>query len=134
MSSIRTILKGYLSYRGKEGHWTFLLHRLTGLGVLLFLLIHILDTSMVFFYPRLYEEALALYRSTLFGIGEIFLVFCVIFHGVNGLRVALLDMAMPEKWQFQKFTSRAALVIALLLWAPAAFLMLRSLWIHNFSG
>jgi succinate dehydrogenase / fumarate reductase, cytochrome b subunit len=134
MSSIKTALTGYLNYRGREGHWSFLLHRITGLGVLLFLFIHIVDTSLVLFNPHLYEEALALYRSTLFGLGEVVIVFCVFYHGVNGLRVAILDMALPEKWQAQKFTSRLVLVIALAMWLPAAIIMLRALLINNFSG
>jgi ABC-type multidrug transport system permease subunit len=81
MSSLMTTLGGYASYRGREGHWAFLLHRITGLGVVLFLAIHILDTSMVYFAPHLYDEAINIYRSTVFGILEIVLVFCLIFMG-----------------------------------------------------
>ena len=78
MSSLRTTLTGYIGYRGKEGHLSFLLHRVTGLGTALFLTIHILDTSFVFFFPQLYQHAIDLYRSTLFGIAEIGLIFCVL--------------------------------------------------------
>lgn len=133
MSSLKTTLTGYVMYRGREGHWSFLLHRITGLGVLLFLLIHILDTSMVFFYPQLYEEALAIYQSTLFGIGEVFLVFCVLYHGVNGLRIAILDIFAPEKWQGQKVSSRVTLAITIVLWVPAAMIMLKNLLYHNYG-
>ena len=98
LSSLKTTLVGYTRYRGREGHYTFLLHRLTGLGTLLFLIIHILDTSTVYFFPELYEEAIELYRSTPFMIGEVFLVFSIIFHGVNGLRIAYFDMFQPKRW------------------------------------
>lgn len=84
-SSMKTTVKGYVGYRGKEGQWSFLLHRITGLGVLLFLAIHIVDTSFVYFAPDLYGEVINLYRSTLFGLGEVALVFCLFFHGVNGI-------------------------------------------------
>lgn len=133
MSSVRTTLSGYATYRGREGHWSFLLHRITGLGVLLFLLIHILDTSMVFFSPPIYAEALKLYQSTLFGLGEVVLVFCVLYHGVNGLRIAILDMALPAKWKSQKFSSRLVLLLTFIFWLPAAFIMVRNLLIHNFG-
>lgn len=33
-------------YRGGSGHWSYLLHRVTGVGVLLFLAIHIVDTAL----------------------------------------------------------------------------------------
>jgi len=37
----------YLTYRGGPGHWSWVLHRLTGVGVFLFLLIHIVDISII---------------------------------------------------------------------------------------
>ena len=75
MSGFKVALEGYTRYRGREGQWSFLLHRITGLGTLLFLTIHILDTATVYFYPSLYFEAIQIYRTTLFGIAEVFLVF-----------------------------------------------------------
>jgi len=135
MASLKTTLRGYVGYRGREGHWSFLLHRITGLGVVLFLTIHILDTATVYFYPSLYMEAIRIYRSTLFGIGEVFLVFCVFYHGVNGLRIAYLDMFKPQGWHIesQRRSSRLTLAISLILWLPAAFWMVRNLLIHNFG-
>lgn len=90
--SLKTSLTGYLTYRGGEGQISFLLHRVTGLGVLFFLAIHIIDTALVYFAPQLYEYAIELYRSTAFMVGEIGLVFCVLFHGLNGLRIAYCDL------------------------------------------
>jgi succinate dehydrogenase / fumarate reductase cytochrome b subunit len=71
LGSLRTSFTGYLTYRGGEGQVSFLLHRATGLGLLFFLTIHIVDTALVYFAPHLYEHALALYRSTPFMLGEI---------------------------------------------------------------
>ena len=47
-SSVSSFVEG-LFYRGREGHLSFIGHRLAGLGTLLFLTIHILDTSTVYF-------------------------------------------------------------------------------------
>lgn len=134
MSSLQTTVKGSLQYQGREGQWAFILHRLTGLGTLLFLVIHILDTSTVYFAPSIYEHAIEIYQSTPFMIGEIGLVFAVLFHGVNGLRVALFDL-FPNLWveHTQKQSFYATLVVSVLMWLPAAFLMGRSLLIHNFG-
>lgn len=134
-SSMKTTFRGYVRYRGKEGQWSFLLHRITGLGVLLFLLIHILDTATVYFYPSLYNEVINIYRSTLFGVGEIALVFCLFFHGVNGIRIAYLDVIKPTEWtpESERKSATIALVITLILFIPSATWMLRNLLIHNFG-
>lgn len=134
MDSVRTTINGFASYRMRTGQLSFILHRLTGLGTLLFLAIHILDTSTVYFFPELYQHVIELYRSTPMMIGEIILVFSVIYHGVNGARIAIFDLFSPKWWQSgpQERTALVTLVVAILLWLPAAFLMGRSLIIHNF--
>jgi succinate dehydrogenase / fumarate reductase cytochrome b subunit len=77
--------------RSQTGAWAWLLHRVTGVGVLLFLLAHIIDTALIGFGPEAYEHALGLYRLPIFKIGEIALVFAVVYHSVNGVRVILID-------------------------------------------
>jgi succinate dehydrogenase / fumarate reductase cytochrome b subunit len=112
-----------------------MLHRVTGLGVLLFLAIHIVDTSFVFFAPQLYDDVLNVYRSTLFGIGEIGLIFCLLFHGVNGLRIAYLDLIKPVDWTpvRERRSSVIALIATLILFVPAALYMVRNILIHNYG-
>lgn len=135
MNTIRTSISGLAGYRGRTGQLSFILHRLTGLGTLFFLAIHILDTSTVYFYPSLYSHAIDIYRSTLFMILEIILVFCVIYHGVNGARIALFDLLSPRRWRtgLQSRSALFTLALALVLWLPAAFLMTRSLLVNNFG-
>ncbi len=134
MDTLQTSVTGLTRYRGREGQISFILHRLTGLGTLLFLSLHILDTATVYFFPSLYEHAIGLYRTTPLMIGEIILVFCVIYHGVNGLRIAYLDLFTPELWNIktQRKSAVWTLVLAIMLWLPAAFWMGRSLVIHNY--
>lgn len=135
MSAIKTTLNGYLNYRGREGHWSFLLHRITGLGTGLFLTVHIVDTALVYFAPAVYQDVLKVYQSTLFGLGELALVFCVLYHGVNGLRVAFFDMFAPKNWTIptQRKSTLWTLVISLVLWVPAAGIMLYNLLYHNYG-
>lgn len=135
MENLKLTFNGLARYRGQSGHLSFILHRLTGLGTLLFLTVHILDTSTVYFFPSLYEHAINLYRSTPFIIGEIFLVFSVIYHGVNGARIAIFDLWSPQFWESRSQTKTAiwTLIIAILLWMPAAYFMGRNLLIHNFG-
>ncbi len=135
MSSLKTALTGYSRYQGREGQASFLLHRITGLGTLLFLTVHILDTATIAISPALYGDVINIYRSTAFGILEIALVFCVLFHGANGLKIAFFDMFAPKSWK--KPTERASLVWTLaataVFFIPAAVLMIRNLLINNFG-
>jgi succinate dehydrogenase / fumarate reductase cytochrome b subunit len=135
MSSLKTTLTGYVRYQGRQGHISFLLHRITGLGTLLFLTIHILDTATIAIKPALYMDVINIYRSTTFGILEILLVFCVLYHGANGLRIAFFDMFAAKSWN--KPTERASLLWTLaataVFFIPAAFLMVRNLLINNFG-
>jgi succinate dehydrogenase / fumarate reductase cytochrome b subunit len=135
ISSLQTTLKGYVSYRGREGHITFLVHRITGLGTLLFLFLHILDTSTVYFFPDLYDHAIALYQSTPFMLGEIVLVFCVVFHGVNGLRITWYDLFKPGAWNVgrQRKSVRATFIASVIIWLPAALWMGYKMLHHNFG-
>jgi len=134
MAYLKTTLIGYTHYKGRTGQFSFLLHRLTGLGTVLFLAIHIMDTATVYFFPTLYEHALAIYRSTLFGVAEIGLVFCVLFHGTNGLRIAISDW-FPRLWESETEHNwnLVTLAITLVLWLPLTGLMIRNLLIHNFG-
>ena len=118
-------LAGYAGYRQRDGMWLFLLHRLTGLGTLLFLSTHIVTTSMVYFSPARYSQFITLFRTPLFMLGEIVLVFCVIFHGVNGLKIAIFDLFKLDLWKKEAwhYSRIVTLVVAIVLWLPAAAVM-----------
>lgn len=96
-----------LRYRGAIGQWSWVLHRITGLGVLFFLVLHVIDTSWASFFPAQYEEAIKIYQTPLFTIGEFALVASVVYHALNGLRIALFDFK-PSWWKHQQ---RAALIV-----------------------
>lgn len=117
-----------ITYRGGVSQLSYVLHRVTGLGVLLFLTIHVVDTSTVFFFPSLYADAIAIYRSVPFMIGEIFLVFSVIYHGVNGARIAVFDLFLVSRWEGRTPDNSViwTMAISILLWLPAAFIMGRN--------
>ena len=134
LANVKTTLSGYAQYRS-QGKLIFLLHRLTGLGTLLFLCIHIGDTAVVYFAPSLYVDAINIYRTTPMMLGEIGLVFCVIFHGVNGLRIAYLDLFKPQGWERTSAgqTMLATLILSIVLWLPAAAVMGYNILKFNFG-
>ena len=61
-------------------------------------------------------------------IGEIFLVFSVIYHGVNGARISIFDLYLVKRWEAKPEQNSAiwTLVIAIVLWLPTAFIMGRN--------
>ena len=78
-------------YRGREGMWSWVLHRITGVAIYFFLLVHILDTSLVRLSPDAYNAVINEYKTPLLGLGEIALVAAIGLHALNGLRIILID-------------------------------------------
>ncbi|MBN1563714.1 MAG: succinate dehydrogenase, cytochrome b556 subunit [Anaerolineae bacterium] len=123
MTTLVTTVTETLRYRGKLGQWSWVFHRLAGLGTLLFLILHVVDTSWAAFYPEDYEQAIREYQSPLFTIGEFFLVACVVYHAFNGLRIVLLDFR-PAWWQYQQRAVIYVLLATVIVLAPTFVLML----------
>jgi succinate dehydrogenase / fumarate reductase, cytochrome b subunit len=78
-------------YRGGEGMWTWVLHRVTGVAVFFFLLVHVLDTALVRVSPEAYNAVIDTYKTPIVALLEVGLVGAVLFHALNGLRVVLID-------------------------------------------
>ncbi len=101
MASLVLTVKETLRYKGAIGQWSWVLHRLTGLGVVLFLFLHVIDTAWAVTNPEGYVKAIASYQSPLFTIGEFGLIAAVVYHALNGLRIAVMDFK-PEWWKHQQ--------------------------------
>lgn len=108
--------KGFRTlYRGGEGMWSWVLHRVTGMLLFLFLLVHILDTALVRVSPETYNEVIATYKTVIMGLGEVGLVAAVLFHGLNGVRIILVDfLAKGPRYQRVMFWIVIGLVVVLL--------------------
>nr|WP_286135473.1 MULTISPECIES: succinate dehydrogenase, cytochrome b556 subunit [unclassified Arthrobacter] len=78
-------------YRGHEGMWSWVGHRVTGVVIFLFLLVHVLDTSLVRVSPGAYDAVMSTYKNPLMALGETALVAAIVFHAFNGLRLILVD-------------------------------------------
>lgn len=78
-------------YRGNEGMWSWVGHRITGVVIFFFLLVHVLDTSLVRVSPEAYDAVIGTYQNPLMAVGEVGLVAAIVFHAFNGLRIILVD-------------------------------------------
>ncbi|HLP23552.1 MAG TPA: succinate dehydrogenase, cytochrome b556 subunit [Microbacteriaceae bacterium] len=99
-------------YRGNEGMWSWVLHRITGVAIFFFLLVHILDTSLVRVSPAAYNAVIGTYQTVIMGLGEIALVGAIVFHAFNGLRIILVDF-----WSKGTRYQKAMFYVVLVLWA-----------------
>ena len=86
-----TLLSAGTLYRGKVGMWSWVLHRITGVAIFFFLLVHVLDTALVRVAPEAYNVVIATYQTPLIGVAELGLVAAILYHGFNGIRIALID-------------------------------------------
>jgi succinate dehydrogenase / fumarate reductase, cytochrome b subunit len=111
-----------IRYRGKEGHWSWVLHRVTGLGLVLFMILHIFGMGMIAFNPPLHDAMIELYKTPLFSIGELALAFSLVFHAINGTRIAILELK-PELWNQQQKLTRLSLIITLAISVPMLSIM-----------
>jgi succinate dehydrogenase / fumarate reductase, cytochrome b subunit len=115
-----------LRYKGREGMWTWFLHRATGLGVLLFLIIHVVETAIVIWSPDFYDEALLLYKNPVFRFAELLIFFSVLFHALNGVRIIVQDFA-PYVMLRQRQLAWTAAIVAGLAMIPITWIMVAPL-------
>ncbi len=113
----------YLTYRGREGHWSWILHRVTGVGVFVFLMVHIVDTAFIGWGPELYNKIMALYRLPFFRVGEVVLAGMVLYHALNGVRIIIIDFWPQATVVHRKLVYAVAVVFAV-IFIPTAIYML----------
>jgi succinate dehydrogenase / fumarate reductase cytochrome b subunit len=94
--------------------WAFIAHRATGVAVFAFLLLHVLDVALYAISPARFDEVHELYGTAPLRIFECLLLFAILFHTLNGLRLVLLDVV-----EVQASTARRLLHVALALTAVA---------------
>jgi succinate dehydrogenase cytochrome b subunit len=78
-------------YKGHEGQYSWLLHRVTGVAIILFLFAHVIDTAVVGWGPEAYNRVVSVYENPVVRLLELGLVAAVLFHSLNGVKIMLID-------------------------------------------
>ncbi len=115
-------LREALRYRGQGPMLAFLLHRLSGLGIVLFVGIHILAAYLTS-QPASTDAGIvinAIYEHPLF---QAFIFFCALFHAINGLRIVILDF-WPKLLEYQREALWLVWAIFLPVYALALWVIL----------
>lgn len=103
-------------YKGDPGMWAFALHRITGATIFFFLFVHVLDTALVRVSPDAYSQVIATYKTPLVGLMELGLVAAVLFHGLNGIRLILIDFWWQGcRWQRQMLVAVGAVWLVVMV-------------------
>jgi succinate dehydrogenase / fumarate reductase cytochrome b subunit len=123
MAAIASMFRA-VTYRGREGQIAWMLHRVTGVGVFLFLGLHILNIFLMSFPSHVFNSVLFLYHSVLFKLLSIFgLYLGLLYHALNGIRVMIVDF-WPGAGKYQAPLWRVQMVVFLLVFVPSAAIML----------
>ncbi len=112
-----------LRYKGKLGMANWIMHRITGLGIVLFVGIHVL----VGFLGQQFADDTAfainaIYESWGF---QLFVYFSVLFHAFNGSRLALMDI-FPGLIRFQREMIWLQWLIFIPVYGLPSFIMLQN--------
>ena len=108
-----------LSYRGRGGQLAFVLHRVGGVGMAIFVTMHIVAS---FFGGEIGGYLNSIYGNWFF---QIFVFFSALFHAINGLRITLLDL-WPRLWEHQKEAIWLQWAVFLPIFGIAVYAILRS--------
>jgi succinate dehydrogenase / fumarate reductase cytochrome b subunit len=109
-----------LRYKGGGPMIAWMLHRFTGVGMAVFIGLHVLAS----FFTQQTGSDLGIsiniiYQNLYF---QLFIYFCVLFHGLNGMRIIILDV-WPRMIEYQREMIWLTWLIFIPVYGLAAFIM-----------
>lgn len=120
-------------YKGQSGMWSWLFHRIAGLGILLFLLVHIVDISLLNFGPKVYDDGIALFGTGIIRVISLALIAGVFFHAFNGVRIMLIDF-WPKGARYQSVMFTVVMVVTIVCFLPLAWFILAPIFGVNLGN
>ena len=82
-------------YRGGEGMLAWAFHRISGVAIWLFVMLHVFDIFLVGVAPNTYNSLLFIYATPPGIVMEWLLGASVLYHALNGLRIVVLVFWPP---------------------------------------
>jgi succinate dehydrogenase / fumarate reductase, cytochrome b subunit len=116
-----------LTYRGGEGMLAWAFHRISGVAIWAFILLHVVDIWLAQVNPVLYDDVLMFYASPVGRIFEMLLGAALLYHALNGLRVIVMDF-WPRLTQFHRQIWLASWVVFVVVGLPVAYVILKPIW------
>ncbi len=99
----RVPLPTALSYRGGLPMLAWLLHRISGIGIVFFVSMHVIAAFLLYAVPGGFTNAVAAALTDFYESlpMQVFMLFAVLYHAINGMRIVILDM-FPRLWEFNR--------------------------------
>lgn len=114
-------------YRLGPGMLAWALHRISGLAIWAFILLHVFDIWLVGANPALYDEVLKFYASPIGRVGETLIGAALFYHALNGLRIIVMDFwpaTTVHHWRLWV----AVWVVFFTFGIPGAYIILKPIW------
>lgn len=107
--------------RDRLGSWAFALNRLTALGLTFYLILHLVVLFTLTQGESSWDTFVEIVKSPLFLALDVVLIFGILFHGLNGLRVGLVGLGVGARNHRTMFWIVS--VVALILLVISAWLV-----------
>ena len=107
-------ISSILGYKWNPGMWAWLLHRLSGVGMVVYLVLHIIGLRSLY-DPLKFDQLISTYRSPLFKLGELALLAIVTYHSINGFRIVMVDFLGWSPKQKKMFYATVVLSVLIIL-------------------
>ena len=101
--------------------YTWTTQRITGLILLVFLTVHLYTLSSIFAGATAYDQAMRSLDRPLIKTGEFFLIWVVLFHSLNGLRLIFYNLFPELNHKRLAYSVCLGSVLLLLLSIPIVF-------------
>ncbi len=116
-----------LRYRGGIGMVAWAFHRISGVAIWAFVILHVVDIYLVGGNPKAYDELLAIYASPIGRVLEALLGAALLYHALNGLRIIVMDF-WPALTRYQRQMWLTNWVIFAVLGVVVSYFIFKPLW------
>jgi succinate dehydrogenase / fumarate reductase cytochrome b subunit len=114
-------------YRGSEGMLAWAFHRISGIAIWVFVVLHVFDIWLAGAAPVLYDEVLKVYGSPIGRVGETLLGAALLYHALNGVRIIIMDF-WPPLTRFHRQMWYVNWIVFTIVGLPVAWIILRPIW------
>lgn len=94
----------------------FMLNRITALGLVVYLFMHLAVLSQLAMGPAQYDIFLSMIHNPLFVAAELLVVAAVFIHGLNGIRIFLTSFGIAVPYQKQMFLVLMVIGLLFIAW------------------
>ena len=101
-------------YRWHTGTWAWILHRLSGMALIFYLVLHTWVIHHIQKSPEEFNVIMEFLSSPLFKLGELGLFGVILYHTLNGIRIVLIDLGWTVELKAQKVTFWALVGIGII--------------------